>query len=74
VRGCPFGVLTDEMIKHMVPKCDLCEKRVLAGGIPLCVETCPSGALSFGETAEVEKEGLLLLSSRTTGEHPLKRR
>ena len=74
VRGCPFGVITDEMIRHAAPKCDLCEERVLAGGVPLCVETCPSGALSFGEVPEIEREGLLLLSSRTTGHHPLKRR
>jgi Fe-S-cluster-containing dehydrogenase component len=74
VRGCPFGVLTDEQVRHAVPKCDLCEGRVLAGGVPRCVETCPSGALSFGEVADVEREGLLLLSSRTTGHHPLKRR
>ncbi len=74
VRGCPFGVLTDEMIKHAVPKCDLCESRVLEGRAPRCVETCPSGALRFGEVGDVDKEGLLLLSTRTTGHHPLKRR
>ena len=74
VRACPFGVITDEMIKHAVPKCDLCESRVVAGMDPRCVETCPSGALSFVEVEEVEKEGLLLLSTRTTGHHPLKRR
>jgi formate dehydrogenase iron-sulfur subunit len=74
VRGCPFGVLTDEQIRHAVAKCDLCEERVRAGGVPRCVETCPSGALSFSEVADVDREGLLLLSSRTTGHHPLKRR
>ena len=74
VRACPFGVLTDEMIKHAVPKCDLCESRVTSGMDPRCVETCPSGALSFVEVEEVEKEGLLLLSTRATGHHPLKRR
>lgn len=74
VRACPFGVLTDEMIRHAVPKCDLCEQRVLEGAVPCCVETCPSGALSFGEVGEVERDKLLLLSTRTTGHHPLKRR
>ena len=74
VRGCPFGVLTDEMIKHAVPKCDLCEERVLEGKAPRCVETCTSGALSFREVEEVEAERLLLLSTRTAGHHPLKRR
>ncbi len=68
------GTITDEMIRHAVTKCDLCEERVLAGGVPRCVETCPSGALSFSDVSDVEREGLLLLSSRTTGHHPLKRR
>lgn len=74
VRGCPFGVLTDEMIRHNVPKCDLCEARVLEGKEPRCVETCPSGALRFGEVGSVQESKLLLLGTRTIGHHPLKRR
>jgi Fe-S-cluster-containing dehydrogenase component len=31
------------------PKCDLCVDRVVAGGVPRCVATCTSGALSFTE-------------------------
>lgn len=74
IQGCPFGVLTTEMILHHVPKCDLCEEIVLKGGIPRCVATCPSGALRFEEVGTTEREGLLVLSSRTAGHHPLKRR
>jgi Fe-S-cluster-containing dehydrogenase component len=74
VQACPFGVLTDEMIKHATPKCDLCEERVLRGEPPRCVATCPSGALKFLDVEQMEREGLLLLSTRTAGHHPLKRR
>ena len=59
IQGCPFGVLTTEMLRHHVPKCDLCEERVLAGGIPRCVATCVSGALRFEEVQTTESDGLL---------------
>ena len=74
IQACPFGVLTTETIRHRVPKCDLCEDRVVAGGIPRCVASCPSGALRFEEVEGTEQEGLLVLSSRTAGHQPLKRR
>ena len=74
VHACPFGVLTVEMIRHRVPKCDLCIDRVVDGDVPRCVATCPSGALRFEAVESTEKDGLLVLSSRTAGHHPLKRR
>ena len=74
IHGCPFGVLTTGMLWHHVTKCDLCEERVLAGGIPRCVAACASGALRFEEVTTTERDGLLVLSSRTAGHHPLKRR
>jgi len=74
IQACPFGVLTPQMLSHHVAKCDLCEERVLAGGIPRCVATCASGALRFEDVATTERDGLLVLSSRAAGHHPLKRR
>ncbi|MCK6480495.1 MAG: 4Fe-4S dicluster domain-containing protein [Planctomycetes bacterium] len=47
--ACPFGVIPDDLRRHVSPKCDLCVDRVLAGGVPRCVATCTSGALSFAE-------------------------
>jgi Fe-S-cluster-containing dehydrogenase component len=47
--ACPFGVIPDDLTRHVSPKCDLCVDRVVAGGIPRCVATCTSGALSFVE-------------------------
>ena len=74
VQACPFGVITDEMIRHHVPKCNLCEDLVTKGGLPRCVAACTSGALRFEEVETTEKEGLLVLSGRAAGRHPLKRR
>lgn len=49
--ACPFGVISDEFVRHVSPKCDLCADRIMAGGAPRCVETCPSGALAFVDLA-----------------------
>lgn len=37
-------------------KCDLCHDRVVAGGRPACVESCPRGALRFGPKEELRRE------------------
>lgn len=50
--ACPFGVISTELKRHVSAKCDLCVDRVVAGGIPRCVATCTSGALSFVELKE----------------------
>jgi len=50
--ACPFGVIPDALKRHVTPKCDLCVDRVIAGGIPRCVATCTSGALSFVDLQE----------------------
>ena len=55
--ACPFGVISDEFVRHVSPKCDLCVDRVRQGKEPRCVAACASGALSFGELAEPRGEG-----------------
>lgn len=50
--ACPFGVIPDEFVRHVSPKCDLCVDRVMEGKIPRCVASCTSGALSFVELEE----------------------
>ncbi len=41
----------------MLTKCDMCIDRVSAGLQPMCVKTCPTGAMVFGEREEVLAEG-----------------
>ena len=74
VHGCPFGVIHPDLKQHQVAKCDMCEERVLAGGVPRCVCACTSGALRFESAESMEKNNVLLLSGRTAGEHPYRRR
>ena len=74
VRACPFGMLSLELAGHQVAKCDLCEDRVSAGGVPRCVAACTSGALRFESAESMEKNQVLLLSGRMAGEHRYRRR
>lgn len=74
VHACPFGVVHPDLTQRQVAKCDLCEGRVLAGGLPHCVATCPGGALRFESAESLDENKVLLLSGRTAGEHPYRRR
>jgi len=74
VHACPFGVIHPDLNRHQVAKCDMCEERVLAGGTPRCVTACTSGALRFESAESLEKNKVLLLSGRVSGEHPYRRR
>jgi anaerobic carbon-monoxide dehydrogenase iron sulfur subunit len=49
---CPFGVPTVSARTGKVLKCDLCEELVFAGEKPVCVTSCPKGALEFGDRDE----------------------
>ena len=51
--ACPHNIPRyDEKTKQLV-KCDMCVDRVSAGLPPVCVKTCPTGAMVFGEREEV---------------------
>lgn len=73
-RACPFGVLTTEMFDGEIAKCDLCIDQLDAGRAPRCVASCPAGALQFIEESAAAELGLVVLGSRTLGQHPIRRR
>ncbi|MDM8514959.1 4Fe-4S dicluster domain-containing protein [Desulfobacterales bacterium HSG16] len=37
----------------IIAKCDMCNDRVHNGLLPACVKTCPTGAMNFGDLAEM---------------------
>ena len=45
-EACPQGVIS---LGAVLKKCDGCIDRVLAGRLPACAHTCPTGALTWKE-------------------------
>ncbi len=58
---CPFGVPQLEGNKvtgiAAMDKCTFCKDRVTNGELPACAAACPTGAIKFGERAELVQEG-----------------
>lgn len=56
VQACPFGarrLTVGETGKKVADKCDLCYKRIRSGEKPICAETCPAHAITFGSRDEL---------------------
>ncbi|MDD5711973.1 MAG: 4Fe-4S dicluster domain-containing protein [Smithellaceae bacterium] len=53
MSACPFEVPRYDSEKNKVSKCDLCFSRVAENLPPACVKACPTGALSFGDKADM---------------------
>jgi len=53
--ACPFGVPGYEwdQVLGLIGKCDFCADRQAAGLAPSCAQTCPTGALTFGDRADL---------------------
>jgi len=69
--ACPYGVPVLNPATGKIAKCDGCKDRVDQGLWPSCALKCPTGALSFGETARVvqdrrQREALRIVPSFTT--------
>lgn len=53
IDACPYNIpRLDPNTKRLV-KCDMCVDRVAAGMQPICVKTCPTGTMAFGEREEI---------------------
>lgn len=46
---CPYNVPRRNEKTGIINKCDMCLERVEAGQLPMCVKTCPTSAMNFGE-------------------------
>jgi formate dehydrogenase iron-sulfur subunit len=54
VQACPFGVPhKDEELTGTARKCWFCFDRITNDLEPACAKTCPPGAISFGERADL---------------------
>jgi formate dehydrogenase iron-sulfur subunit len=52
IESCPYNI-PRKSPDGTLAKCDMCFDRVAAGMQPACVKTCPTGAMNFGERAEM---------------------
>lgn len=52
IDSCPYNI-PRKAANGTLGKCDMCIDRVTAGKLPACVQTCPTGAMSFGEYADM---------------------
>jgi formate dehydrogenase iron-sulfur subunit len=53
VKYCPFGVPRNKDNERRAFKCRFCIDRVKKGDKPLCVKTCVTGALDFGDKSKM---------------------
>jgi carbon-monoxide dehydrogenase iron sulfur subunit len=44
IVACPYGVITRDLARQRIAKCDLCPERE----VPVCVQVCPNRALVLG--------------------------
>ncbi|HOP31023.1 MAG TPA: formate dehydrogenase [Spirochaetota bacterium] len=46
---CPYDIPRRNEKTGIINKCDMCLERVEEGLVPMCVKTCPTGAMNFGD-------------------------
>ncbi len=54
-QSCPWSIPTWSKKQKQLTKCHMCADRVAAGLLPVCSKACPTGALNFGDEAEMKK-------------------
>jgi formate dehydrogenase iron-sulfur subunit len=52
---CPYNIPRQDKNTGQLFKCDMCVDRVKNGMLPACVKACPTGAMNFGDRAEMTK-------------------
>ena len=53
IDACPYNIPRLDPKTKRLTKCDMCVDRVTAGMLPICVKTCPTGTMVFGEREEI---------------------
>lgn len=62
IESCPYNI-PRKLPDGTLAKCDMCLDRVQNGLLPACVQTCPTGAMNFGERSDM----LALAEKRLAG-------
>ena len=67
-HACPYGTIYPENVPYLIHNCDFCLDRRDQKNEPLCIKSCPYGALSLQPEADppmAEKEGNIELDENT---------
>jgi len=56
MAACPYGMRYINPLAEIAQKCDFCLHRVQKGLQPVCVLSCPNGALIFGDLNDKNSE------------------
>lgn len=51
--NCPFHVISFDRRTNLPPKCTFCYDRIANGLKPACAKSCPTGAIIYGERAQL---------------------
>jgi NAD-dependent dihydropyrimidine dehydrogenase PreA subunit len=72
VEGCPYRVIEWNEEEQVAQKCTMCAHMLDKGEtVPRCVESCPTGALVFGDLDDARSEiSRLMASGNTEALHP----
>ena len=57
MAACPFGTIHAEVIPYLTSICDYCVDRA-NGRKPVCVTSCPFGALDYKEGVEEPEKNI----------------
>ena len=60
-HACPYGAIYPELVPLLVHNCDFCLDRRGQKDEPLCIKTCPYGALSLKEAGRKLDENTFLV-------------
>ena len=65
-HACPYGTIYPELVPFLVHNCDFCLDRRETKNEPLCIKTCPYGALSLKDAKEELGENTFLVGDNIT--------
>jgi Fe-S-cluster-containing dehydrogenase component len=54
IQACPYGTRFWNSERKTADKCTMCYHRITKGGVPACVEVCPTQARLFGDLNDPE--------------------
>ncbi|MFH1177985.1 MAG: 4Fe-4S dicluster domain-containing protein [Acidobacteriota bacterium] len=64
IIACPYDARFFNDQTRVVEKCTMCAHRLDAGGVPACVETCPTKVRVLGDLEDPDSPLSLLLATR----------